>query len=132
MYYVEVPALRSRLPILSPTTEASVNPFLLEIDVDADGKVIVRGKRDHAWNANGGTQVGWTADPTRFSDWTVDFPPDWTPFVNNDAHFDKQGKQHGRLKNHKGGPSTYSYDVTCTDKENNLYKSDPEIVVWPD
>lgn len=108
-----------------------MNPFLLEIGVE-NGKVVVRKKRDHAWNANGGTKVGWKVNGKKFADWTVDFPPDRTPFANGETHFEKQGPKWGKLKSHKGGPATYSYDVTCTDKQGTCYKSDPEVVVWPD
>lgn len=107
-------------------------PFFLEIDVDANDQVTVRGKVDHRWNANGATPVMWKeAAGSNFDDWIVDFR-NGTPFKNNETQFSKNGQPGGQLRSHNGDePVEYKYWVTCY-KGQNEWEADPEIVVWPD
>lgn len=109
---------------------------ILHIDIDGSGNVTVRGKEGHAWNANGKTPLHWQAKPGKnHRAWTVSFGSEEnSPFDDGKWEFGKEGgaPDGGTLKSHDGPKEHFKYDVTCTDEHGTEFRSDPEVVLWPD
>lgn len=111
--------------------------MILEIDIDYEAeKITVRGKHDHSYHANGNTPLQWQAKPGKqHKKWTVTFPEEKCPFKHGECKFGKEGEgpDGGQLVSNNGDAKLhFPYDVTCTDKNDKTFNSDPEVVVWPD